>query len=107
MTKTAKPDQIDPLEILREEVHAAALCHGVERCEELAANLVERYARRLGGGSVYVRKPQANERQRIAVEIHRRHNGLNTRELAREFGYTPRQVQRIVAKVHDTGKKML
>lgn len=107
MTKTLCSDSVDPLEILREEAHAAALCHGVERCDELAAALVERYTQRLGGGTVYVRRTRSAERAGVAEEIYRKHNGTNTRELAREYGYTPRQVQRIVRKMHDLARKAL
>jgi Mor family transcriptional regulator len=107
MTKTICPDTVDPLEILREEAHAAALCHGVERCDELAAALVERYTQRLGGGAVYVRHAKSAMRARIVEQICKMHDGNNTREVAREFGYTVRQVQRIVRERHELNKKVL
>ena len=98
MTKSTNSDQIDPLEILREEARAAALCHGVERCEELAENLVKRYVRRLGGVSVYVPKRSTSSRALENEQIRFKFNGSNVRELAREYSLSPRHIRRILIK---------
>ena len=43
-------NKLDPIAVLREELAAAALCHGVERVEDLTEALVTRVVQRLGGG---------------------------------------------------------
>lgn len=92
-----QPDRLDPLAVLREEAIAAALAHGAERCEELAENLVERYAQRIGGFNAYVRKARATH---LLDDVARLHTGHNTREVARALGITPRHVQRLVVRLH-------
>ncbi|ADV01270.1 hypothetical protein Alide_3552 [Alicycliphilus denitrificans BC] len=98
MTSTST-DRIDPIAILREEAIAAALAHGADRCEELADNLVQRYAQRVGGINAYVRIRRARTAT-IKAEVARRHNGKNTREIARDLGVSQRYVQKIVAQLH-------
>ena len=61
-------NKLDPIAVLREEL-AAALCHGVERVEDLTEKLVRRYVQRLGGLNVYVRNERVRERERVAKEI--------------------------------------
>jgi len=46
--------KLDPIAVLREELAAAAICHGVERVEDLTEALVTRVVQRLGGVQVYV-----------------------------------------------------
>ena len=46
---TSAANKLDPIAVLREELAAAALCHGVERVEDLTEELVRRYVQRLGG----------------------------------------------------------
>jgi Mor family transcriptional regulator len=92
--------KLDPLTILREELIAAALCHGVERCEELADSTVKRYVDRMGGVQTYVKSQKRVDATRVASEIVRRHNGRNTFELAREFSLSIRQVQRIISSAY-------
>ena len=41
-------NKLDPIAVLREELAAAALCHGVERVEDLTEELVRRYLQQLG-----------------------------------------------------------
>ena len=89
-------NKLDPIAVLREELAAAALCHGVERVEDLTEALVSRVVQRLGGTTVYVRNPRVMERERIAQEVHAKFNGRNTRVLAREYGVSVRWVQRLL-----------
>ncbi|WP_301446975.1 Mor transcription activator family protein [Comamonas sp.] len=89
-------NKLDPIAVLREELAAAALCHGVERVEDLTEELVRRYVQRLGGLNVYVRNERVRERERVAQEIRASFDGCNARELACRFGLSVRQVQRIL-----------
>ncbi|KGH16364.1 Mor transcription activator family protein [Comamonas thiooxydans] len=89
-------NKLDPIAVLREELAAAALCHGVERVEDLTEELVRRYVQRLGGLNVYVRNERVRERERVAQKIRASFDGCNARELAFSFGLSVRQVQRIL-----------
>lgn len=89
-------NKLDPIAVLREELAAAALCHGVERVEDLTEELVRRYVQRLGGLNVYVRNERVRERERVAQEIRASFDGCNALELSRRFGLSVRQVQRIL-----------
>lgn len=89
-------DKLDPIAVLREELTAAAVCHGVERVEDLTEALVSRVVQRLGGFTVYVRTPRVMERERLAKEVRAKFNGRNARALAREYGVSVRWVQRIL-----------
>lgn len=89
-------NKLDPIAVLREELTAAALCHGVERVEDLTEELVRRYVQRLGGLNVYVRNERVRERERVAQEIRASFDGCNARELAGRFGLSVRQVQRVL-----------
>lgn len=93
MTST---DRIDPIAILREEAIAAAMAHGADRCEELADNLVQRYAQRVGGFNAYVRACRA---ERLEDQVARLHTGRNSREIARELGISQRHAQRLIAAI--------
>lgn len=88
--------KLDPIAVLREELAAAAMCHGVERVEDLTEALVDRYVQRLGGLTVYVRNERLRERERVVAEIRSGFNGRNTKELARKHHLSVRQVQRIL-----------
>ena len=96
-----QPDRIDPIAILREEAIAAAIAHGADRCEELAENLVQRYAQRVGGFNAYVRRRSAHGPS-LAAEVLRRHNGHNTAEVARTLQVSTRYVQQIVKRARKT-----
>ena len=89
-------NKLDPIAVLREELAAAALCHGVERVEDLTEELVRRYVQRLGGLNVYVRNERVRERERVAREIRACFDGCNARELACRYGLSVRQVQRLL-----------
>lgn len=88
--------KLDPIAVLREELAAAAICHGVERVEDLTEALVDRYVQRLGGSTVYVRNARVLQRERLAQEVRAKFNGRNTRALAREYGVSVRWVQRLL-----------
>ena len=88
--------KLDPIAVLREELAAAAVCHGVERVEDLTEALVDRYVQRLGGGYVYVATQHGLKRKQVAAEIRQRFNGVNIRELSRVYGLSIRHVRRIV-----------
>ena len=89
-------NKLDPIAVLREELAAAALCHGVERVEDLTEELVRRYVQRLGGGYVYVTTQHGLKRKQMAEEIRHRFNGINIRELSHIYGLSIRHVRRIV-----------
>lgn len=88
--------KLDPIAVLREELAAAAICHGVERVEDLTEALVDRYVQRLGGSTVYVRNARVLQRERLAQEVRAKFNGRNTRALAREYGVSVRWVQKLL-----------
>lgn len=88
--------KLDPIAVLREELAAAAVCHGVERVEDLTDALVNRVVQRLGGIQVYVPSIGALERERIAQEVCAKFTGRNTRALAREYGVSVRWVQKLL-----------
>ncbi len=102
--KTSTANKLDPIAVLREELTAAAVCHGVERVEDLTEALVSRVVQRLGGFTVYVRTPRVMERERLAKEVRAKFNGRNTRELARRFGVSVRQVQRVLSNQRKDGR---
>lgn len=92
--------KLDPIAVLREELAAAAVCHGVERVDDLTEALVTRVVQRLGGTTVYVRNPRVMERERLAQEVRAKFNGRNTRALAREYGVSVRWVQRLLIQTN-------
>lgn len=95
-TPATAANKLDPIAVLREELAAAALCHGVERVEDLTEELVRRYVQRLGGGYVYVATQMGLKKRQMAEEIRQRFNGFNTRELSQAYGVSARHVRRIV-----------
>lgn len=88
--------KLDPIAVLREELAAAAVCHGVERVEDLTEALVTRVVQRLGGGYVYVTTQRGLKKKRMTEEIRQRFNGVNIRELSQAYGISARHVRRIV-----------
>lgn len=88
--------KLDPIAVLREELAAAAMCHGVERVEDLTEELVRRYVQRVGGAHVYVPGQRTLDRERVAREIRDAFDGRNTRALAREYGVSVRWVQKLL-----------
>ena len=66
--------------------------------EDLTEELVRRYVQRLGGLNVYVRNERVRERERVAQEIRASFDGCNARELARRYGLSVRQVQRLLVE---------
>lgn len=102
--KTSAANKLDPIAVLREELTAAAVCHGVERVEDLTEALVSRVVQRLGGINVYVPVSRIVQREKLAQEIATHFNGRNTRELARRFGVSVRQVQRVLSNQRKDGR---
>ena len=102
--KTTAANKLDPIAVLREELTAAAVCHGVERVEDLTEALVSRVVQRLGGINVYVPVSRIVQREKLAQEIATHFNGRNTRELARRFGVSVRQVQRVLSNQRKDGR---
>lgn len=98
-TTASAANKLDPIAVLREELAAAAVCHGVERVEDLTEELVRRYVQRLGGVQVYVPIERTLKRERLVQEIRASFDGRNAKELARRFGVSLRQVQRVVLSV--------
>lgn len=92
----SSPNKLDPIAVLREELAAAALCHGVERVEDLTEELVRRYVQRLGGVQVYVPTERSLDRERVAEEIRASFDGRNARELACKYGISVRWVQKLI-----------
>lgn len=96
-TPAPAANKLDPIAVLREELAAAAVCHGVERVEDLTEELVRRYVQRLGGVKVYVPVERSLARTQMMREIRANFDGRNGKELARKFGVSLRQVQRVIA----------
>jgi len=97
-TPSVSSHKLDPIAVLREELAAAAVCHGVERVEDLTEELVSRYVQRLGGAQVYVKSKRSVEQSKVAAQIRARFTGRNARDLAAEFGLTLRHVRRLVSE---------
>lgn len=102
-TPSVSSNKLDPIAVLREELAAAAMCHGVERVEDLTEALVSRVVQRLGGANVYVPVSRIVQREKLAQEISAHFNGRNTRDLARRFGVSVRQVQRVLLSQRKDG----
>ena len=102
-TPSVSSNKLDPIAVLREELAAAAVCHGVERVEDLTEALVTRVVQRLGGVQVYVPARRIVQRDKLGQELAANFNGRNTRELARRFGISVRQVQRLLQAVKESG----
>lgn len=90
-------DKLDPIAVLREELTAAAICHGVERIDDLVDALVGRFVRRLGGEQIYVRMI-ARSREEIEQGIRDDFDGRNQADLARRYGVSLRTVYRVLGK---------
>ena len=101
-TPSVSSNKLDPIAVLREELAAAAVCHGVERVEDLTEALVSRVVQRLGGVQVYVPARRIVQRDKLGQELMAHFNGRNTRELARRFGISVRQVQRLLLSARST-----
>jgi len=95
-TPSVSSNKLDPIAVLREELAAAAVCHGVERVEDLTEALVTRVVQRLGGVQVYVPAEHRLRKQKVAEEIRQRFNGRNVRELSKAYGLSVRHVRRIL-----------
>ncbi|MBS3018706.1 hypothetical protein DJFAAGMI_01438 [Comamonas sp. PE63] len=95
-TTSVSSNKLDPIAVLREELAAAALCHGVERVEDLTEELVRRYVARLGGVQVYVPGQRAVDRKRVVEEIRASFDGCNAIQLANKYGLSPRRVRQIL-----------
>lgn len=102
-TPSVSSNKLDPIAVLREELTAAAICHGVERVEDLAEALVSRVVQRLGGANLYVPVSRIVQREKLAQEIATNFNGRNTRDLARRFGVSVRQIQRVLLSQRKEG----
>lgn len=63
------PNKLNPIAVLREELAAAALCHGVERVEDMTEELVRGYVLRLGGVQVCVPIERTLRHERLARKI--------------------------------------
>ena len=92
-------NKLDPIAVLREELAAAAVCHGVERVEDLTEALVTRVVQRLGGVQVYVPGERSLARDRVAQEIKDRFDGKNLRALADEYRISLRHARRLLQPV--------
>lgn len=95
-TPSVSSNKLDPIAVLREELAAAAVCHGVERVEDLTEALVTRVVQRLGGAQVYVPTEKSLYRERIAQEIRNKFDGRNVRQLANSHGLSVRRVLQIL-----------
>lgn len=102
LSSTSGHNKLDPITVLREELAAAALCHGVERVEDLTEELVRRYVQRLGGVQVYVPTERFLDRGRIAQEIRENFDGCNAQKLASDYGLSVRRVRQILQHERDS-----
>lgn len=96
LVSSSPSHKLDPIAVLREELAAAAVCHGVERVEDLTEALVSRVVQRLGGAQVYVPTERSLYRERIAQEIRNKFDGRNVRQLANSHGLSVRRVLQIL-----------
>ena len=93
---TLAANKLDPIAVLREELAAAALCHGVERVEDLAEDLVRRYVQRLGGIQVYFPTERFINRNRIAIAVKEEFDGRNVMQLAKKYSRSTRWIRNVI-----------
>ena len=84
------------LHLVEDEEAVAAL--GLERLAELAVGQVDRVSSKLGGASFYLPKGVARKFSDRDIEIARRFNGRNQRQLAREYGLSDVRIDQIMKK---------
>jgi Mor family transcriptional regulator len=72
----------------------------VERARSIARRHVDKMRRDWRGAKVYIPMGRYLDKSERDVEIARRWNGRNTRELCREFGISEVHLRRIAASAH-------
>lgn len=86
----------DPLAVVEDEFRYVAKKFGIQQCDEIASELVNRLTENLGGASFYFPTISAVKRRARNEEMRQKFNGRNLHELAREYGMTVRHAHRIV-----------
>lgn len=97
-----KPDSdapaIDLFSLIENEARAVAAAFGVKTANEIAAALVDRLHHQVHGDRIYVAKRSKLRRQEVHEAMRREYTGNNANEVARRYGYSPRQARRIIEK---------
>lgn len=88
-------NNIELVDVLREELHAAGICYGVERADDLAESVLRRVVSRVGGLTVYVRR-SVRSRLEVQAAVWAEFNGDNAQEIARRRGLSMRTVYRMI-----------
>ncbi len=96
--KTATPPDTTALAIIAREARATAASFGIACPDDLAASLIERIVKRIGGQKIYIPSETAAKARRRAALIRAQFNGTNYAELGRLHKLTPRQVRNITTQ---------
>lgn len=91
---------IELVEVLREELHAAGICYGVDRTDDLTENVLRRVVSRVGGLTVYVRR-SVQSRAEVQAAVWAEFNGCNAKDIARRRGLSMRTVYRMIEAQRD------
>jgi Mor family transcriptional regulator len=91
---------IELVDVLREELHAAGICYGVDRTDDLTENVLRRVVTRVGGLTVYVRR-NVQSRSEVQAAVWAEFNGSNAQEIARRRGLSMRTVYRMIEAQRD------
>lgn len=87
-----------PIDIIEREARATAASFGIACPGDLAAALVARIIKRIGGQKIYIPSETTAKAHRRAAMIRAQFTGANIAELARVHRITPRQVRNILAQ---------
>lgn len=88
----------DFFSVMEAEARAVAASFGVVTANELAAALMDRMSHRLNGDRVYIAKRGKARRQETHEAMRREFNGINLRDVAKRYSYSPSQARRILIK---------
>lgn len=89
---------LDLFSLIESEARAVAAAFGVNTADEIAAALVDRLQHQVQGDRIYIAKRSKTRRQEAHEAMKREFNGLNMREVAVRYGYSPSQARRILQK---------
>jgi len=84
-----------PIDIIAREARATAASFGITCPDDLAASLVERIVKRIGGQKIYIPSETAAQAKRRSALIRAQFTGANYADLARLHQISSRTVRRI------------
>ena len=88
-TPSVSCNKLDPIAVLREELAAAAVCHGVERVDDLTEALLTRVVQRLGGVQVFVPARRIVQRWVVVGHSPATDSSMNVRKTGCAYSCVP------------------